>query len=90
MKYDEVKRLVFDVAVEMAKKGPGWAQQNAVLWEVANRLGTPLDPRAQQLVLTCWHDLFRDGRLSWGLNIDNPDLPFYHIPEPEPQRELVG
>ena len=90
MKYDELKRVVSEIALEMAKKGPGWAQQNAVLWEVANRLNFSRDERAQQLILTCWHDLFREGVLSWGLNIDNPDLPFYHIAERDPQHAAAG
>jgi hypothetical protein len=88
MEYNAMLELVFEVARDLARKGPGWAQQNAVLSEVANRVreGTR-DERLQQQILTCWHDLFRLGRLSWGYNIDNPDAPFYHIPASDPQRD---
>lgn len=90
LRYQHLLELVFTVAKEMARKGPGWAQQRAVLGEVANRVreGTR-DERIQQRILTCWHDLFREGRLSWGHDIDNPDAPFYHIPEPDAERDGV-
>src|SRR5580693_5339983 len=29
---------------------------------------------------TCWHELFQEGTLSWGYDLDNPDAPFFHIP----------
>jgi hypothetical protein len=88
MSYQELLELVFTVAKEMVRKGPGWAQQRVVLGEVANRVRDGLkDEQVQQRILTCWHDLFRQGRLSWGYNINNPDAPFYHIPEPENQRD---
>ena len=40
-----------------------------------------LDLDIQQAILTCWHDLFREGTLSWGYDLDNPDPPFFHMPE---------
>jgi len=42
---------------------------------------TRLDLDLQQAILTCWHDLFREGLLSWGYVLDNTDAPFFHIPE---------
>jgi hypothetical protein len=90
MEYTELLRRVFEVARQQVEKGPGWAQQRAVLEEVANQIpGARMDDHIQQRILTCWHDLFRLGRLSWGFNIDNPDAPFYHIPEPEARRDEV-
>ncbi len=87
MGYRDTRDLVLQVAVELSRQGPGWAQQRTVLNEVAERIkGRARDEQTQQLILTCWHDLFRDGDLSWGLNIDNPDAPFYHVPDPEPER----
>ncbi|MGH7171465.1 MAG: hypothetical protein ACRELF_12170 [Gemmataceae bacterium] len=44
----------------------------------------------EQLILTCWHDLFRLGWLSWGYNLDNPDTPFFHVPQPDTQRRAIG
>ena len=87
MKYRELRDLVYNVAKELSGRGPGWAQQKAVLWEVMNRQNASGDEKLEQQILTCWHDLFRIGRLSWGYNIDNPDAPFYHIPNPDAERD---
>jgi len=90
MEYTDLRDLVLDVARQSLERGPGWAHQRAVLVEVANQVpGARTDQRIQQNILTWWHDLFRLGQLSWGYNIDNPDAPFYHIPEQNAQRERV-
>jgi hypothetical protein len=87
MDYRKLSELVFETAVELARKGPGWAQQGVVLNAVAERISaTKRDERLQQRILTCWHDLFRSGHLSWGYNLDNPDAPFYHVPEKDSNR----
>src|SRR5262249_2411723 len=66
----ELKRKVLQAARECAARGPGYAQQKPVLDEVAGAAGgnmwTRLDLDLQQAILTCWHDLFREGTLSWG------------------------
>lgn len=86
MDYEEVKEAVFQTAVELAAHGPGWAQQAVVLRKVAERLqprlGTGL--AAQQAILTAWHDLFLERRLSWGYNLENPNAPFFHVPVAAP------
>jgi hypothetical protein len=89
MEYNELLDLVFRTAVDSAKRGPGYAQQNSVLWDVAQRVPNSRNPSVQQDILTCWHDLFRLGRLSWGYDIDNPDAPFFHVPTGSPDRERV-
>ncbi len=87
--YSKLLEKVFQIAKELASRGPGWAQQNTVLSEVAKQVpGARIDQNVQQRILTCWHDLFRLGRLSWGHNIDNPDAPFYHVPNPESHRDV--
>ena len=91
MDYSELRQVVFQVAKELASKGPGWAQQGTVLAEVARRIpGGAREESEQQKILTCWHDLFRDGSLSWGYNLDNPDAPFYHVPESDEQRKVAS
>jgi hypothetical protein len=83
--YETLKQKVLDSAKEFARKGPGYSQQRVVLDNVAksfggNALASPnLD--IHQAILTCWHDLFREGDLSWGYDLDNPDAPFFHVPE---------
>jgi len=80
-----LKKRALEVARQCAERGPGYSQQKAVLDEVASEAGanmyTRLDLGLQQAILTCWHDLFRDGVLSWGYDLDNADPPFFHIPE---------
>jgi hypothetical protein len=87
MKYTDIKKLVFDTALELSRRGPGWAQERPVLNEVRHRIGFA-DDQTQQLVLTCWHDLFRTGRLSWGYNLDNPNAPFFHVPSDDAERDM--
>ena len=80
-----LKQKVLETAKECARRGPGYSQQRPVLDAVASTFGgnmwTKLDVGIQQAILTCWHDLFREGALSWGYDLDNPDPPFFHIPE---------
>lgn len=90
--YAALKQKVLEAARECARQGPGYAQQRPVFDAVAKAAGAnrwpTLDLTLQQAILTCWHDLFRDGVLSWGYDLDNPDAPFFHIPErpDEPDR----
>jgi hypothetical protein len=82
--YDQLKKKVLEAARQCATRGPGYSQQRTVLDEVASATGgdmyTRLDLDLQQAILTCWHDLFLEGTLSWGYDLDNPDSPFFHIP----------
>ncbi|HEY4260409.1 MAG TPA: hypothetical protein VGM98_09620 [Schlesneria sp.] len=82
--YLNLRQKVLEAAMQYAKKGPGYAQQRPVLDAVASEIGgsrhAMLDLELQQAILTCWHDLFHEGTLSWGYNLDNPDAPFFHIP----------
>src|SRR5438132_1412331 len=83
MEYEELKNIVYTTAVELAGRGPGWAQESVVLREVQNRLrsqGSTI-PALQQIILTAWHDLFLEKKLSWGYDLDNPNSPFFHVPE---------
>ncbi len=79
-----LKRQLLEVAKQYARLGPGYSQQRPVLDEVASANGgnmkVRLDLGLQQAILTCWQELFREGQLSWGYDLDNPDPPFFHIP----------
>lgn len=57
-------------------------QQTGVLNAVAKTLGANqnrLD--LEEGILTQWNELFRTGLLAWGLNLSNPDPPFFHLTE---------
>ena len=76
----ELKQQLLKVVDECLAKGPGYAQEGVVLREVADQLNFLDDLRKQQALLTLWHDLFKEGVLSWGYDIDNPNAPFFHKP----------
>lgn len=71
---------------ECLDKGPGYAQEGVVLREAAERLRLRGNLQKEQELLTCWHDLFKDGELSWGYDVDNPSSPFFH----RPHRQRAG
>ena len=76
----DLEEQVLLVATELAARGPAWAQEAAVTRELYERFPRLRDLEGQQQLLTCWHNLFRKGRLSWGYDLDNPNMPFYHVP----------
>lgn len=86
--YKTLKEKVLEEAKACAKRGPGYSQQRVVLDNVAESLGTK-DLNIQRAILTCWHDLFREGELSWGYDLDNPGAPFFHVPERDVARAGV-
>jgi len=76
---ENIKTELLRLAAEYYQRGPGFAQQGPVLRMARNRLA-PAGVAQEQQVLDCWHELFRDGELVWGYNLDNPDAPFFHMP----------
>lgn len=77
----EIRSALLRIARERYREGPGTAQEPVVLREAAEMLHATTDVRVQQQILTAWHNLFQDGTLIWGYDIDNPGHPFYHFPE---------
>lgn len=76
---DDLESTILEVARRYYDRGPGFAQESVVLREIAARLSA--DSLAeQQQILTCWHRLFQQGKLSWGYDLDNPNRPFFHFP----------
>ena len=53
-------------------------QQGSVLGEARGRLSGVSD----EAILTQWGELFRTGLLAWGLNLSNPNPPFFHVTGP--------
>ncbi len=77
----ELEERLLDIAKECLEQGPAYAQETIVLREAAGQLKVGRDLKQQQRLLTMWHDLFRNGKLAWGYNIDNPNYPFFHMAE---------
>ncbi len=55
--------------------------QVPVLETAANVLGIRQNPELEEALLTQWQELFRTGLLAWGLNLANPNPPFFHLTE---------
>jgi hypothetical protein len=49
-----------------------------VLNAIASEL-PPGDPELEAAILTQWNELFRTGLLSWGVDLSNPNPPFFHL-----------
>ena len=79
MSNDELKQQLLTIAEECLAKGPGYSQEGVVIREATQRLQLRNNLPMQQKLLTCWHDLFREGPLSWGYDVDNPGSPFFHV-----------
>lgn len=52
-------------------------QQSSVLDAVARKLAG-YDHKA---ILTQWSELFRTGLIAWGMNLSNPNPPYFHLTE---------
>lgn len=87
--FEQLKKNILAIALEMDKKGAGYAQESMVLRDAEKKHRDHLQAidqrfkpalRRWQFILSAWHDLFRDGELSWGYDLDNPNSPFFHVP----------
>lgn len=76
-----IREVILAVIQAQQPKGQGQAPltQTGVLNEVSRRLGAGYSIEVQEAVLTQWGELFRTGLLAWGLNLSNPDPPFFHL-----------
>jgi hypothetical protein len=76
---DVLLELVY--AMEQKRQG-GNLQQSTLLQAAMERLVPHYgDEKLEQAILTQWHDLFRQGLLAPGHNLNNPDPPFFHLTE---------
>ena len=77
----DIRAVILQVIQEQTPKSPTGSQlnQNPVLEETKRRLGITNNREKEQAILTTWHDLFRTGYLAWGLDITNPEPPFFHV-----------
>lgn len=77
----EIREVLLQAAERIRPKNPmDGSLQLTTLFKVAvEQLGGRLDPQTEQEVLTQWHDLMRAGYFAWGLNLTNPNPPFFHF-----------
>lgn len=53
--------------------------QSTVLMGAAGKLGALHNQDLQEAILTEWGELFRTGLVAWGLDLSNPNPPFFHL-----------
>lgn len=78
---DRMKAELLKSARDYYVMGPGWAQESVVLRRAAESLGIMDSVSSQQAMLNIWQQLFRDGTLVWGYDVDHPSHPFFHFAE---------
>jgi hypothetical protein len=86
---DQIREHVREIAVEMAERGPGYAQEGVVLREARGRL-EPENLKQEQMILESWQQLFARGELAWGYDLDNPSTPFFHLVQHESVAPLAA
>jgi hypothetical protein len=75
---EELRRLVLDAAQKRAGER-GAFHSKLILDDVRSHChqnGIPFDSQA---LLTFFYDLFRIGYLSWGMDLSNPDPPWFTL-----------
>lgn len=76
-----IKEMLFRVMDEYEPKGSGYFQEGVVLIEVSTRLNIRNDRDSELALLTIWSDLFRNGYLAEGIDLNNLGKPFFHKTE---------
>ncbi len=85
----ELRTVILGIAMQNANDY-ATAQEGPVLAAVRCHFDKILlDLQDQQLILCVWQDLFIDGILVWGYDLEHYGWPFYHvrypvIPAPRP------
>ena len=79
--HTDLRELILRVVQEQQPRGymGPTLQQGSVLQAVAQELALRSDPDLEMAILTQWHDLMRTGYFAWGLNLSNPNPPFFHL-----------
>jgi hypothetical protein len=77
----EVREVLLQAAEQIRPKSQmdGSLQLNTLFQVASERLGGRLSPDLEREILTQWHDLMRTGYFAWGLNLTNPNPPFFHF-----------
>jgi len=72
--------ILAEAEAQRPKDRGGNLQSGSVLEAVINKLApTFRDPELEEAILTQFHDLLRTGIFAWGLNLSNPNPPFFHF-----------
>jgi len=79
--HPELRSVLLQVIADLQPTDPLGAtlQSSSVLEEAARRADINRSQDMEQALLTQFHELFRTGYLAWGLNLANPNPPFFHL-----------
>lgn len=77
----EIRLALIEEARSLSQNGDYTLQSTQVIVRVARSLNIrdASKKAEQQLLLTIWSDLFREGLLAWGADVDNANPPFCHL-----------
>ena len=77
----EIREAILLVAEEQRPRdGGGNLQSGSVLGAVLRKLSPNQGSfNLEEAILTQFHDLLRTGVFAWGLNLSNPNPPFFHF-----------
>ena len=77
----DLRELLLSTVQELEPNGRSVPNltNTAVLEAVFIKLGRPYDENLHRDILSEWHELMRSGQFAWGLNLNNPDPPFFHV-----------
>jgi hypothetical protein len=68
--------LLQEIKAQEAQTRTGGSLQQSSLLDAAAR---KLSGCTHEAILTQWSELFRTGLLAWGMNLSNPNPPFFHL-----------
>jgi hypothetical protein len=68
--------LLQEIKAQEAQTRTGGTLQQSSLLDAAART---LKGCSHEAILTQWSELFRTGLLAWGMNLSNPNPPFFHL-----------
>jgi len=77
---EEMKKVLLEVIDKYKNSGSGMFQMGPLLAETVERLNIEkTDTEQVQELLTQWYNLFLNGIVSWGYDIDNRSHPLIHM-----------
>jgi len=74
-----IRKTLLQTIEEYSKMEPHHFQSQSILKSVARQLDIRDNLEMEQVLLTLWDDLFRQGLMSWGYDIGNDRPPFCHL-----------
>lgn len=73
----EIIKVFNEELLRIKNYDPTSLRPHVFIGNVKTKLGIDRDFEKEQLILTLFHDLYRKGFISWGLNVGNDYLPEY-------------